>query len=59
MPVSVFKEGEHFVAYTPALDLSTSGKSYEQVMARFNEAVAIFFEELTKKATEELRNIHA
>ena len=53
LPVSVFKEGKHFVAYTPALDLSTSGKTYEQVMARFNEAVDIFFEELAKKGTTE------
>ena len=26
LPVSVFKEGKHFVAYTQALDLSTSKK---------------------------------
>ena len=53
LPVSVFKEGKHFVAYTQALDLSTSGKTYEQVMALFNEAVDIFFEELAKKGTTE------
>ncbi|KKT41248.1 MAG: hypothetical protein UW30_C0010G0004 [Candidatus Giovannonibacteria bacterium GW2011_GWA2_44_13b] len=49
LPVSVFKEGKHFIAYTPALDLSTSGKTHEQAMARFNEAADIFFEELAKK----------
>ena len=31
LPVSVFKEGKHFIAYTPVLDLSTSGKNYEEV----------------------------
>ncbi|MBI5742616.1 MAG: hypothetical protein HZA25_02150 [Candidatus Niyogibacteria bacterium] len=51
LPVSIFKEGKYFVAYTPALDLSTSGKSYEEVRRRFNEVVSIFFEELTKKET--------
>ena len=51
LPVSVFKEGKDFVAYTPALDLSTSGKSYEEVKNRFNEVVSIFFEELVKKGT--------
>ena len=53
LPVSVFKEGKRFIAFTPALDLSTSGKTYEQVMERFNEIVEIFFEELMKKGTTE------
>ena len=53
LPVSVFKEGKHFIAYTPALDLSTSGKTHEQAMARFNEATDIFFEELAQKGTTE------
>ena len=53
VPVSVFKEGNKFVAYTSALDLSTSGKNYKQAMGRFNEVVEIFFEELDKKGTME------
>lgn len=53
LPVSVFKEGKHFVAYTSVLDLSTSGKTYEQAMNRFNEVVNIFFTELAKKGTTE------
>lgn len=51
LPVSIFKEGKLFVAYTPALDLSTSGKTYEEVKKRFDEAVAIFFEYTTKSGT--------
>ena len=51
LPVSVFKEGKHFIAYTPVLDLSTSGKNYEEVKKRFKESVNIFFEELVKKGT--------
>ena len=51
LPVSIFKEGKHFVAYTPALDLSTSGKSYDEAKTRFREIVGIFFEELVKKGT--------
>lgn len=51
LPVSILKEGKKFIAYTPALDLSTSGKSYEEVKARFNEIVNIFFEEIIKKGT--------
>lgn len=51
LPVSIFKEGKYFVAYTPALDLSTSANTYEEVKKRFSEAVNIFFEHTTKKGT--------
>ncbi|OGF61276.1 hypothetical protein A2662_03585 [Candidatus Giovannonibacteria bacterium RIFCSPHIGHO2_01_FULL_45_33] len=53
LPVSVFKEGKHFVAFTPALDLSTSGKTHEQAMERFSEIVEIFFAEIMKKGSME------
>jgi len=53
LPVTIFKEGDAFVAYTPALDLSTSGKSLQEVKKRFTEAVGIFFEELEKMETTE------
>lgn len=53
LPVSIFKEGKHFIAYTTALDLSTSGKSFEQVKKRFDEAVKIFFEEIIERGTVE------
>lgn len=51
LPVSIIKEGNYFIAYTPALDLSTSGKSFEEAKKRFNELVSIFFEETFKKGT--------
>jgi len=51
LPVTILKEKKRFVAYTPALDLSTSGKSYDQVKERFEEIVNIFFEELIKHGT--------
>ena len=59
LPVSVFKEGKHFIAYTPVLDLSTPGKNYEEVKKRFKESVNIFFEELIKRGTldEVLENL--
>lgn len=53
LPVSILREGKKFIAYTPALDLSTCGRSYEEVKRRFNEIVGIFFEELIKKGTLE------
>ena len=53
LPVSIFKEGKYFVAYTTALDLSTSGKTYKEVKHRFSEVVTIFFEEIIKRGTFE------
>jgi len=53
LPVSILKEGKYFVAYTPALDLSTSGKTFAEVKERFSEVVQIFFEELLEKGTLE------
>jgi len=53
LPVSILREDKKYVAYTPALDLSTSGRSYEEVKERFSEIVNIFFEELIKKGTLE------
>ena len=53
IPISVLKEGENFIVYSPVLDLSTSAKTYKQALARFNEAVEIFFEEIIKRGTLE------
>lgn len=53
LPVSIFKEGKTYVAYTPALDLSTCAKSCAQVERRFNEIVEVFFEELLREGTLE------
>lgn len=53
LPVSIFKEGNAFVAYTPALDLSTMGETFEEAQNNFKEAVQIFFEEVIEKGTLE------
>lgn len=59
LPVSILKEGNRFIAYTPALDLSTSGTTYNQARERFQEAVTIFFEEVIARGTvgEVLENL--
>lgn len=49
LPVSVLKEGKAFIAYSPALDLSTAGKSFDEAIKRFDEAVQIFFEEMEEE----------
>ena len=51
LAVTLLHEGDQFVAYSPALDLSTSGDTLEQAKTRFSEAVDIFLEETTKKGT--------
>lgn len=51
LQVSILKEGNRFIAYTPALDLSTSGKTHKEARERFEEAVQIFFEEISRKGT--------
>ena len=53
LPVSILKEGNRFVAYSPALDLSSSGKTFEEARSRFIEATDIFFEEIEEHGTLE------
>lgn len=51
LPVTFLREGNQFVAYSPALDISTSAGSFEQVKRRFGEVVHIFLEECVKMGT--------
>ncbi len=53
LPVTIFREGESFVAYTPALDLSSTGKTEQEARRMFAEAVETFFEELLEMGTLE------
>jgi len=53
LQVSFIKEGDKFIAYSPALDLSTSGDTLEQVRKRFEEISTIFFEECVRMGTLE------
>ncbi len=53
LPVLIFKEDNLFVAYTPALDLSTVGDTYDKALENFHEASSLFFEEVIKKGTLE------
>ena len=51
LPVTIFREGDAFVAYTPALDLSSVGKTEKDAKRMFAEAVEAFFEELANMGT--------
>lgn len=45
LPVSIFLQGGVYVAYTPALDISTVGKSKAEARKNFEELVNVFFSE--------------
>lgn len=51
LPVTILKQGKRYVAHSPALDLSTSGKSEREVKKRFEQIVGIFFDELVEVGT--------
>lgn len=51
LSVVMLKEGKRFIAHAPALDLSTSGKTFQEAKKRFEEAAHIFFEEIIHKNT--------
>jgi hypothetical protein len=51
LPITIFKEKKSYVAYSPALDLSTSASSYKKAQSRFLEASQLFFEELMEMGT--------
>lgn len=51
LSVLIMKQGKRFVAYSPALDLSTCGRSERGARKRFEEAAEIFFEELVEAGT--------
>jgi len=53
LAVVVFKEDNCYVAYCPALDLSTYTSTRKELPKAFAEAVDIFFEETIKKGTLE------
>lgn len=53
LPVSILKEGDVFVAYSPAIEVSTVGETFQEAQQRFEEAANIFFEEIIENNTLE------
>ena len=51
LPVVITKQNKRFVAYTPALDISTSGKSEKEAKKRFVELANIFLQEIIEEKT--------
>jgi hypothetical protein len=53
LTVIFYREGNKFIAYSPALNLSTCGDSQDQAKRRFEEILGIFLEEVDKMGTLE------
>jgi len=51
VPLCFMKEKKSFIAFSPALDLSTCGRTFEEAKTNFTEALDIFFEECIKMGT--------
>ncbi len=51
LPITIFKEGNKYIAYSPALDISTSASTYNKAQSRFSELVEIFFEEISENGS--------
>ncbi len=53
LTVTFYREGNKFIAYSPALNLSTCGDSQDQAKRRFEEILGIFLGEVDKMGTLE------
>lgn len=51
--VLYLKEGETFVAFSPVLDLSSCGRTFEEADKNFGEALHLFFSECMRRDTLE------
>ncbi len=55
LTVNLIKEGKQVVAYSPALDISTVGKSEEHAKERFHELVQMFWKDISdRKVVDEV-----
>lgn len=54
MPVQFLKQGKYVVAYSPALDISTVGRSQTEAKKRFGELTYLFLKEIIDAGTAEV-----
>lgn len=47
----IWKEGEHYIAYTPELDIASQGRTLPKAEERLREAVTAFIEETKRMGT--------
>lgn len=51
IPVIYLKEGDIFICYSPAFDLTAHGDSFEDAEHSFAQTLKLFVEEVSKKGT--------
>jgi len=51
LTVAFYREADKFIAYSPALDLSTCGDTQKQAKKRFEVMLQLFLEETDKMGT--------
>ncbi len=51
LQVDFLREGGNFIAFSPALDLATHGKSMAEARKSFEEAAELFFETIIENGT--------
>mgnify|MGYP001607770030 FL=1 len=51
LTTKIWKEGRHYIAYTPELDVSSQGKTAAHAEERLREAVTAFLEETKRTDT--------
>ena len=51
LSIRITKQGKRFVAWAPAFDLSTSGRTVKEAQHRFEEASQLFIDELIEAGT--------
>lgn len=51
LTTKIWKEGTHYIAYTPELDIASQGVSRVRAEKRLREAVEIFIEETKRLGT--------
>jgi len=53
LQVMLYEEGDYFVAYCPALELSSYGENNKDARSAFEDALTIFLEETMSRGTLE------
>jgi len=51
IPVTVMKEGDFFICYSPAFELATHGETYEDAEKAFADALKLFLASVSEKGT--------
>ncbi|VVB63103.1 Uncharacterised protein [uncultured archaeon] len=53
LPIIYLREGPAFIAYTPALDLSSYGATFDEAKKNFKEALDLFIQDIIERNTVE------